>query len=45
MVFTETFFLSTKGFCDIIDVTGKVAAAVDRSGNAGSPAEVRVVGP
>jgi secondary thiamine-phosphate synthase enzyme len=32
MVFTETFSLSTKGFCDIIDVTGKVAAAVDRSG-------------
>jgi len=32
MVFTETFSLSTKGFCDIIDVTGKVAAAVGRSG-------------
>jgi len=32
MVFTETFSLSTKGFCDIIDVTGKVSAAVDRSG-------------
>jgi secondary thiamine-phosphate synthase enzyme len=32
MVFTETFSLSAKGFCDIIDVTGKVAAAVDRSG-------------
>jgi len=32
MVFTETFPLSTKGFCDIIDVTGKVAAAVGRSG-------------
>lgn len=32
MVFTETFSLSTKGFCDTIDVTGKVAAAVGRSG-------------
>jgi secondary thiamine-phosphate synthase enzyme len=32
MVFTETFSLSAKGFCDIIDVTGKVAAAVGRSG-------------
>jgi len=32
MVFTETFSLSAKGFCDIIDITGKVAAAVGRSG-------------
>jgi secondary thiamine-phosphate synthase enzyme len=32
MVFTETFSLSTKGFCDIVDVTEKVTAAVDRSG-------------
>lgn len=32
MVFTETFSLSTKGFCDAIDVTGKVASAVGRSG-------------
>jgi len=32
MVFTETFSLSAKGFCDIIDITGKVTSAVDRSG-------------
>lgn len=32
MVFTETFSLSAKGFCDIIDITGKVAAAAGRSG-------------
>ncbi len=32
MVFTETFSLSTRGYCDIIDVTGKVSAAVKRSG-------------
>ncbi len=32
MVFTETFSLSAKGFCDVIDITGKVAAAVGRSG-------------
>jgi secondary thiamine-phosphate synthase enzyme len=32
MVFTETFSLSAKGFCDIIDITGKVAVAVGRSG-------------
>ncbi len=32
MVFTETFSLSAKGFCDIIDVTGKVAKSVSRSG-------------
>jgi secondary thiamine-phosphate synthase enzyme len=32
MVFTETFSLSAKGFCDIIDITGKVAEAVNRSG-------------
>src|SRR4030065_519664 len=32
MVFTETFSLSAKGFCDIIDVTGKVGEAVGRSG-------------
>ncbi|HEU5360939.1 MAG TPA: secondary thiamine-phosphate synthase enzyme YjbQ [Candidatus Deferrimicrobiaceae bacterium] len=31
MVFTETFSLTTKGFCDIIDITGKVAAAAGRS--------------
>lgn len=32
MVFTETFSLSTKGFCDVIDVSGEVTAAVGRSG-------------
>jgi secondary thiamine-phosphate synthase enzyme len=32
MVFTETFSLSTRGFCDIIDITGNVAAVADRSG-------------
>jgi secondary thiamine-phosphate synthase enzyme len=40
MVFTETFSLSAKGFCDIIDVTGKVAAAVGRSGIANGLATV-----
>jgi len=40
MVFTETFTLSAKGFCDIIDVTGKVAAAVGRSGIANGLATV-----
>lgn len=32
MVFTETFSLSAHGYCDIIDVSAKVAAAVARSG-------------
>ncbi len=32
MVFTETFSLSTRGFCDIINITENVAAAADRSG-------------
>ncbi len=40
MVFTETFSLSAKGFCDIIDVTGKVGAAVGRSGIASGLATV-----
>jgi secondary thiamine-phosphate synthase enzyme len=40
MVFTETFSLSAKGFCDIIDVTGKVVAAVGRSGIANGLATV-----
>ena len=40
MVFTETFSLSAKGFCDIIDVTGKVGAAVGRSGIAAGLATV-----
>ena len=40
MVFTETFSLSAKGFCDIIDVTGKVGAAVGRSGIANGLATV-----
>jgi len=40
MVFTETFSLSAKGFCDIIDITGKVAAAVGRSGIANGLATV-----
>ena len=31
MIFTESFSLSAKGFCDVIDVTGKVEAAVARS--------------
>lgn len=32
MVHTNTFSLSTKGFCDIIDITGKVADEAGRSG-------------
>lgn len=32
MVHTKSFSLSTKGFCDILDITGQVAAEVDRSG-------------
>ncbi|KRT71927.1 MAG: hypothetical protein XU12_C0029G0008 [Deltaproteobacteria bacterium CSP1-8] len=40
MVFTETFSLSAKGFCDIIDVTGKVGEAVGRSGIAAGLATV-----
>jgi len=32
MVHTDTFSISTKGFCDIIDITGKVAGEADRSG-------------
>src|SRR4030067_1719427 len=40
MVFTETFSLSAKGFCDIIDGTGKVGAAAGRSGIAAGLATV-----
>ncbi|MGZ8459636.1 MAG: secondary thiamine-phosphate synthase enzyme YjbQ [Candidatus Deferrimicrobiaceae bacterium] len=40
MVFMETFSLSAKGYCDIIDVTGEVAAAVGRSGIANGLATV-----
>ena len=32
MVHTERFLLSTKGFCDIVDITGKVAAEAENSG-------------
>lgn len=32
MVHTDTFSLSTKGFCDIIDITEKVAGQAGRSG-------------
>lgn len=32
MVHTNTFSVSTKGFCDIIDITGQVAAEAGRSG-------------
>lgn len=32
MVFTEMFSLSAKGYCDVIDITGKVATAAGRSG-------------
>ena len=32
MVHTGRFVLSTKGFCDIVDVTGKVAAEAENSG-------------
>ena len=32
MVHTESFTLSAKGFCDIFDITGKVADAVAHSG-------------
>lgn len=32
MVHTDSFSLSTQGFCDIIDITGKVAEEADRSG-------------
>jgi secondary thiamine-phosphate synthase enzyme len=32
MVYTGTVRLRTKGFCDIVDVTGGVAAEVGRSG-------------
>ena len=32
MVHTERFVLSTKGFCDIVDITGKVAAEAENSG-------------
>ena len=32
MVHTDTFSISTKGFCDIIDITGKVAEEAGRSG-------------
>lgn len=31
MIFTETFSVSAKGFCDVIDVTRKVEEAVARS--------------
>lgn len=32
MVHTERFLLSTKGFCDIVDITAKVAAEAENSG-------------
>jgi secondary thiamine-phosphate synthase enzyme len=32
MTFTHTFSLSTKGFTDVIDITGHVSSAVGRSG-------------
>ncbi len=32
MVFTETVALSTKGFFDVVDVTGQVAEVIARSG-------------
>ena len=32
MVFTDTFTMSTRGFCDVLDVTGPVGDAVRRSG-------------
>jgi len=32
MTYTETITLSTRGFTDVIDVTGRVAAAAERSG-------------
>ncbi len=31
MVHTETITLATKGFCDMLDITGKVADVVDRT--------------
>jgi secondary thiamine-phosphate synthase enzyme len=31
-IFSETILLSTKGFCDILDITHQVDAATDRSG-------------
>lgn len=31
MIFTETFSVSAKGFCDVIDVTRKVEEAIARS--------------
>lgn len=32
MIFSETVSLQTKGFCDVIEITDDVAAAVSRSG-------------
>jgi secondary thiamine-phosphate synthase enzyme len=32
MVFTETIALSTKGYCDVVDVTVQVSGVVARSG-------------
>lgn len=32
MVHTERFLLSTKGYCDIVDITGKVAVGAENSG-------------
>jgi secondary thiamine-phosphate synthase enzyme len=32
MIFSETISLSTKGFCDIIDMTHQVMAVLERSG-------------
>ncbi len=34
MVYAESFTLSAKGFCDIFDITGKVADVVARAGMA-----------
>ena len=32
MIFSETISLTTKGFADVIDLTGRVADALERSG-------------
>jgi secondary thiamine-phosphate synthase enzyme len=32
MTFSDTLSLSTKGFCDIIDITPRVASVLERSG-------------
>ncbi len=40
MVHTETITLSTKGFCDMVDITGKVAEVAGRSVVAGGTVTV-----